>query len=154
MDKGKKLSREYPPEIRSFIILDGGNENNFDEAYRVSRTGEINREAFLGSFLDPWKNRDEEICKGLQHGVRGIGNFSTSFFSKKKSGKKVLKLIENYGWGPRLLKGCILPSFGLSMMTKDSKYGRGVGRDKSHIDLWLYEGVDPSACFEFEAEEN
>lgn len=157
MEKRKKLPDEYPLEIYDLIIEDGGSERTFENVYRIAEKGKLNRDAFLSSFQErrvksslnnSYNNRDAFLA---EQEVIDIGDYSTSCFQKRKNAKKVLKLKARYEDGPKILIGTILPDSGLSMLTAESKSHR-MAKD-SHIDWWIYQGVDPSQDFRYDIKE-
>ena len=151
-----RLPKEYPPILYDMIIRDGGAERKFDTVYRISKTGEINRDAFLSTFQEKMReesetqNRDEQMATEEQEEI-DIGRFSTSCFQIKRKAINILKLKAKHGNFPCLLKGTIFPDSGLSMLTASSNSGRRA--TKSHIDWWIYEGKDPSNCFDIDSED-
>lgn len=157
MEEGKKLPSEYPCEIYDLIIKDGGAERTFENVYRIAEKGKLNRDAFLSSFQEKriknscensYNNRDAFLA---EKEVVDIGDYSTSCFQKRRNAKKILKLKARHVDGPKILIGTILPETGLSMLTAESRSNR-MAMD-SHIDWWIYQGVDPSPYFRFELKE-
>ena len=138
----------YPSNLYEKIIEDGAKENTFS-AYRVSNYNVINKDTFLSSFeefcLESGNNINRDLYYAYLDGMQNIGNFSVSFFEEKKNAEMILKLKKKYHDGPILIYGNILPQYGLSMRTCDSKSHRKA--KKSHIDLWKYKDIDPSATF-------
>ena len=145
----KKFAPDYPKDLLERIIEDGAGDNTYENVYRISNYGGINRDAFLSTFL-------ENHNKNLNTNIRDvyienkenedIGIYGTSLTSNFRKAKQLLKLMEKKHDGPILLVGNILPEYGMSMFTKDSKTRKA--SNKYHIDWWLYESADPSKCFE------
>lgn len=146
----KVFPENYPNDLLERITEDGAGNNTIDNVYRVANYGENNRDAFLSTFLtnikDSLNTNNRDVCKA-QEQTYDIGTYSTSLYAKAKRAKNILLLLERKYNGPILLKGTVLPEYGMSMYTRDSKT-RDVNKKSSHIDWWVYKDEDPSEHFE------
>ena len=139
----------YPKDLLSRIIEDGAGENTIELVYRIANYGKNDRDAFLSTLLTDIKdmqynNRDAYLAS--KEIPVDIGIYSTSLSESEKDVRKLIRIMEQKYEGPVLLKGTVLPEFGLSMFTRNSKSKRR-GR-KHHIDWWIYKDMDPSPFFE------
>ncbi|MCQ2485753.1 MAG: hypothetical protein MJ168_10540 [Clostridia bacterium] len=144
-----KFPDGFPDNLYDLAVEDGADHNFFDNVYRISDSGKINRETFVSSCAEPFVNRDRYLQK--EAGYTDIGDYSTSFFKNIREAKGILNLKKKYQGFPKLIIGNIYPCFGLSMYTCESKSSRH--SKKSHIDLWKFEHIDPSPYFNFVEEE-
>lgn len=137
----------FPENIDELIRSDGAEENIYTY-YRISRTGLVNRDAFLGSYEESLKcnqfvhNRDMFLASQEQ---LDIGDYSTSGYEKIRDAKSRLKCMKKYEEGPVILVGETNPTCGLSMRTKESKTRHC---RNSHIDWWIYKDACPEVFFE------
>ena len=146
----KKFPKVYPQNLLECIIADGAGENTIENVYRVANYGVNNRDAFLGSFLTDIKDgkyNDRDLTLAKMCTQKDIGLYGTSLFDNEDRAIKILDMLEEKYDGPILLKGTILPEFGLSMYTRDSVSKRRGYKNKYHIDWWIYEDADPSPYF-------
>lgn len=147
----KEFPENYPKDLLKRIIEDGADNNTIDDVYRIANYGENNRDAFLSSFLTDIKdglNINNRDAYKAEKNTYDIGYYGTSLCSKKKRAKNTLRLLEKNKYnGPVLLKGKVLPQYGMSIYTKDSRT-RNVNSKSSHIDWWIYKDEDPSKHFE------
>lgn len=148
-----KFPQIYPCDLYDRIILDGGANNTFEKVYRVASYGVIDRDAFLSTF-EEFKlpdtnlvNRDAFLASACND--YDIGDYSVSFYERRKEAKRVLGLKKRYHDGPVLIFGTILPEHGLSIRTRESTNPDRRTND-SHVDLWKYENVDMTNLFEIE----
>ena len=140
----------FPPNIEELIVADGAGENRF-RYYRVSRSGKIDRDAFLSSYeeriIRDQNIHDRDVEKMDQITQKDIGLYSTSGFESRSRANNVLNLLRRHSDGPVLIVGETEPICGLSMKTKDSKSGRKSKR--SHIDWWIYKDAQPELFFTY-----
>ena len=148
-----KFPQIYPCDLYDKIIQDGGANNIFENVYRVASYGIINRDAFLSTFEEfelpdtNLVNRDAFLASTCNN--YDIGDYSVSFYEKRKDAKKILNLKKKQYDGPVLIYGMILPEHGLSIRTRESTDPNRRTKD-SHVDLWKYEDVDMTNLFEIE----
>lgn len=141
----------YPKDLLQRIIDDGADNNTFENVYRIANYGQNNRDAFLSTFLTNIKDesneniRDAYIASNINY---DIGLYGTSIVDTKHKALRTLNLLERKYDGPILLKGNILPEYGMSMYTKDSKSRES--HNAHHIDWWIYKDADPSSHFSIE----
>ena len=146
MKECRKYPECFPDNIEELILADGAGANSYTY-YRISRTGLINRDEFIGTYekslgetasghnRDMYRTANEEL---------DIGDYSTSGYEKLRDAKRLLKCIKRYEEGPIIMEGWTDPECGLSMRTKDSKTRKC--RD-SHIDWWIYKEAHPEVLF-------
>lgn len=144
----KVFPESYPSDLMQRIIEDGAAENIIENVYRIANYGENNRDAFLSTFLTNIKDsgntniRDAYIFSQENY---DIGMYGTSLSSNEKKAKRTLSLLERKYNGPILLIGTILPEYGMSIFSKNSKTRKSYS--KYHIDWWIYKDKDPSKHF-------
>lgn len=76
----------FPADIEQRIIEDGAGKNKYT-FYRISRTGLINRDAFMGTIEERLRNASLQQNRDLtvtSADEVNIGDFSTSGYEKKK----------------------------------------------------------------------
>lgn len=129
--------------LRDLILADGAQANKFENVYRVSIDGQINRDAFRASIEESGKsctcNRDLRIAQ--QQRVIDIGDYSVSFYQDYKDIIRLYRRLKKYHPNPVIMQGDIVPDHGLSILTKNSKTRKNVCRN-SHIDLWKFSNAD------------
>ena len=134
--------------LRDLIVADGAQENYFENVYRVSEFNPINRDSFRASIEEPFytgtgsHNRcNRDMVMAQKESVIDIGDYSVSFFQDLKDIKRILKIKQKHSPAPIIVEGDIVPDYGYSILTKNSKTRR-IYRNDSHIDLWKYSDTD------------
>lgn len=145
----------YPTDLLERIIEDGAGNNLFEKVFRVATSGSINRDTFLSTFEESNVDKTTLVNRDLylqQKNIYDIGDYSVSFYEKRRDAKRILRLKKRYYDGPVLITGSILPIHGMSIRTQESNNLERRTTD-SHIDLWKYRDADLTELFELDVEE-
>lgn len=148
------FSDEHPEDLLEKIIEDGVTQSEFENVYRISDSGECNRDAFLCTAIQNSQrdinNRDAYLA--LMQKEYEIGEWSTSCWNDLDKANDIIACKEKYGKSPALLNGNILHDSGYSILTverisiKDLP-SRKKKKRKNHIDWWIFRDKDVSTCF-------
>lgn len=138
MDK-EKLKKTFPCYRDSYgtilfnqsMLPKEAIQQDFDEVFRLCLNGEVNHDAFLCTYLDPFNNRDKS--KELDN----CSTFSTSC-KKKYNGIRRLKVCMQKNHPKAVVaKGRISADSGYSYYKKK----------EDHIDWWIFEEEKPEEYF-------
>lgn len=131
----------FPPDFTDEILPKDMPQLTM-QVYRVCKWGTIDRNAFLSSY--------EETIKGLrpkgrswQRDLKKPSTYSTSCSSDIESIQGTLKCLQLYNPPAFIMEG--EASFELGPLRKTPGPD---GKEKTHIDWWLYKDADPSGQFQ------
>lgn len=135
--KAAELHEKYPPGFPVEDLPEGAREERID-VYRVCRSGKVDPSSFLPTYLD-----ELAMTKENAEGDHDIGYYSLSTFFKENDARRVLKFLRGKQPCAILAIGSTDPSCGLCQRTRERKKNA-----KSHVDWWLYQGVEPHIFFQ------
>lgn len=148
------FSDEHPTDLLEKIIDDGVTQSAFENVYRISESGECNRDAFLCTAIENSQrnvnNRDAYLA--MMRKEYEIDEWSTSCWNDLDKATDIFASKEKHGKSPAILIGNISPDSGYSILTvervsvKDLP-SRKKKRRKNHIDWWIFREKDVSNCF-------
>lgn len=131
-----KLKAKFPNGFPVELLPKGAKEEKI-EVYRVCRSGKVEAESFLPTYLDEISKTKENENEG-----QDIGHYSLSVFEKISDARKMLKFFRGKQPGAIAAKGVTDPSCGITQRTKER-----TGKKTSHIDWWLYMDATPHIFF-------
>lgn len=148
------FSDEHPTNLLEKIIEDGVTQSAFENVYRISESGECNRDAFLCTAIENSQrdvnNRDAYLA--MMRKEYEIDEWSTSCWNDLDKATDIYESKEKHGKSPAILIGNISPDSGYSILTiervsiKDLP-SRKKKRRKNHIDWWIFREKDVSNYF-------
>ena len=148
------FSSVHPSDLLERIIADGVTQERFENVYRISDSGQCNRDAFLCSALDNSRrdinNRDAYLAE--KQAMYEIDDWSTSCWEILSKANNILRMKEKYNDSPSILVGNILQETGYSILTTErisikNLPPRQRNKKKHHIDWWFFEDQDVSVYF-------
>lgn len=135
--KPEELQKRFPPGFPVSSLPDGAKEQRI-EVFRVCRTGKVESDSFLPSYLDELSQTKEHFNEPFD-----IGDYSLSTYWKEKEAKNKLKFFRGRQPCAILAKGITEPVCGICQKTKER-----TGTKSSHVDWWLYVDASPHTYFE------
>lgn len=107
--------------------------------YRICRTGKVEADSFLTTFVEYKKGgRLQELD------LSDVGSYSMSVYEKLRDAKRYYGLFSKREPSVIVAAGVTAIDCGVSQLTKE----REPKRKNSHVDWWLYEGAKPYEHFE------
>lgn len=131
----EKLKLKFPKGFPVERLPEGAKEENI-EAYRICRSGKVEAESFLPTYLD-------ELSKTKEADEEDIGFYSLSVFEKASEAKRMLKFFRGKQPCAIAAKGVTDTGCGMTQRTKER-----TGKKTSHIDWWLYADAVPHLFFQ------
>ena len=156
-DEEIKLQRKFPAAFPVGVPPKGAREAEI-VVYRVCRTGKVEKESFLPTYLDP-------ATKENSAPPYDCGHYSMSTFENMKKAKSILRWFKKRNPPAILARGVTAPECGLVLRDKEMLeiddlkeciQGKDIKkmRKESHVHWWLYEGAEPHRFFQpFEEKE-
>lgn len=131
-----KIIRKFPVGFPDDLLPEGAKEENI-EVYRICRTGYVDRDSFLPTYLDELSKTKENDGK-----KQDIGFYSLSTYEKPRDARNKFKFFRGKQPSAIIAKGVTDRSCGVTQRTKERKKTKD-----SHVDWWLYEGATPHKFF-------
>lgn len=133
----------FPANFESEILPIKEDESIAIDVYRVIKSGEINRAAFLST----WEETEENLIDSLDKS--DPGTYATSCSSSLGVLKRLTKRIMLHHPSPIIAKGTTEVSCGPSQKSKDRTQ-----KNTPHVDWWVYDEAEPHLYFEEVKEES
>lgn len=131
----KNIRKKFPASFPVDLLPEGAKEENI-QVYRICRTGAVERQSFLPTYLD-------ELFRVKEIDEKDIGDYSLSTYEKARDARNRLKFFRGKDPCAIVAKGITDSSCGIVQRTKER-----TGQHNSHIDWWLYEGSEPHKHFQ------
>ena len=137
MSKDNIISK-FPADFPVHLLPEEAKEESI-EVYRICRSGAVDEDSFLPTYLDEISKTKEN--DGCEH---DIGYYSMSVYEKKRDARQKLKFFRGKQPNAIAAKGTTDPSCGIIQKTRERKKSKN---KDSHIDWWLYENAKPHKYF-------
>lgn len=134
--KTEEFKKEFPPGFPVDSLPSGAKEQRI-EVFRICRTGKVESDSFLPSYLDELSQTKEHFNEAFD-----IGHYSLSTFWKLKEAEKKLRFFRGHQPCAILAKGVTEPVCGVCQKTRER-----TGKKSSHVDWWLYVDACPHIYF-------
>ena len=149
------FSEDHPRDLLERIIADGVTQSTYENVYRISESGECNRDAFLCTAIENSQrnanNRDAYLAEKQKE--YKIDDWSTSCWNNFDKALEIYECKEKHGHSPAILKGNISLDSGYSLLTTERLSVKEMPANKRkkrnhHIDWWIFVDKDVSTHFE------
>jgi len=129
----KKFPSYFPPHVPP----ENAKEENI-RVYRACKTRKLDKISFTPSFEE-----NGHKCPNEDTGNPSV--YSLSTYESPKDVKRFVAMNSEYNKPFKIAVGNTLPKYGVVLRAKDKELGRK--SKSSHVDWWLYDGVEPYNAF-------